>query len=420
MKTYQLVSADVPHLYTKFRKGGSSQYVFRFRLEKTITERSLGLKQPTRAEAISAAGRLNEILRRGEDPFGAVVKQQTFGDVWNGYVKTMSDRGQWTKDAKGEVGTAKTWNRYLDKDLASIAKLRFSHPSLEQRALDALAPYWGTKKGDDLVDAVARVFRIAIRKKLWKGPNPVSKEAMTDINGVGRDTRSVKDGGDVEHVKSLEYNLVPDVIVRLVADYTSPRAKGCNAQAAHFGIVTTARSGNIIMCRKQDIDRKARTWTIAAGGDEWGLRMKNGAEHTFYLSDQEMAIIDARWNVHPDCDWLFSNNGKTPLPAGALNEKITKPREKGGLGLAGQATMHGMRASFGDWVKQNHTAYADIADAMLAHAEGKKDDKVKKAYQRNDAVHVMTELGRLWGLHCAGIDGGEVQPSNVVKLRLAS
>jgi integrase len=127
--------------------------------------------------------------------------------------------------------------------------------------------------------------------------------------------------------------------------------------------------------------------------------MKSGVEHTYYLNDQAMEIVNALWDRSGDL--LFPNKDGNPL-GGDFARNLLGPKDKGGI--EGQATPHGFRATFGEWVLRRHPEKKAIADAMLAHSDG----KVASAYFRGDAKEAMQFLSRAGGRHCQG---------NVIQLR---
>ena len=63
------------------------------------------------------------------------------------------------------------------------------------------------------------------------------------------------------------------------------------------------------------------------------------------------------------------------------------------------ATMHGFRSSFRDWVG-NETQFArEVAEAALAHVVG---DAAEQAYRRGDALEKRRELMEAWAEYCEG------------------
>jgi integrase len=375
--SYQKIA---PRLYVKTSKNGA-------KLSEAAARK--------RAEVLSG------VLATGQDPFGQRArKQMTFAEIVAEIIEigTTGKKG-WAVDAKGNCDTEQAYLRMINKDAPRLAKLQFNHPLIEDEVEAVLKPVWGSKKGEDMRSRIAKAFDRAVVRKLWTGENPANRDRIVVLLGEGRDSRSVEKGGDVENHDALPWQEVPENVAALAG------LDGMGATATRFLILTTARASNVQYCSKSDIDRQARTWTVSGNGHT-GKRMKAGVKHTYYLNDQAMEIINALWDRPGDL--LFTNKEGNALGDTCFRDKLCHSKKRGGLGLAGRATVHGFRTSFGNWVRRHHATMEAIADAMLAHAEG----KVKAAYFREDAVEVMQFLSTAWGDYCA-------PASNVRQLRAA-
>ena len=61
------------------------------------------------------------------------------------------------------------------------------------------------------------------------------------------------------------------------------------------------------------------------------------------------------------------------------------------------ATMHGFRSSFRDWVGNETDFQREVAEAALAHVVG---DAVEQSYRRGDALEKRRALMDAWGEYC--------------------
>ena len=61
------------------------------------------------------------------------------------------------------------------------------------------------------------------------------------------------------------------------------------------------------------------------------------------------------------------------------------------------ATMHGFRSSFRDWVGNETNFPREIAEAALAHVVG---DAAEQAYRRGDALEKRRALMQAWADYC--------------------
>jgi integrase len=73
----------------------------------------------------------------------------------------------------------------------------------------------------------------------------------------------------------------------------------------------------------------------------------------------------------------------------------------------GNATAHGFRSSFRDWVSERTGFAGDLAEMQLAHAI---ESKTEAAYRRNDMLPRRRELMAAWARFCEGLDSGQVVP----------
>ena len=68
-------------------------------------------------------------------------------------------------------------------------------------------------------------------------------------------------------------------------------------------------------------------------------------------------------------------------------------------------TPHGFRSTFRDWVAEQTTWPADLAEAALAHVVS---DKTVAAYQRGSMLEKRRKLMAAWGDYCDGAHGDNV------------
>ena len=61
------------------------------------------------------------------------------------------------------------------------------------------------------------------------------------------------------------------------------------------------------------------------------------------------------------------------------------------------ATMHGFRSSFRDWVGNETNFPREVAEAALAHVVG---DAAEQAYRRGDALEKRRQLMGAWAKYC--------------------
>lgn len=167
------------------------------------------------------------------------------------------------------------------------------------------------------------------------------------------------------------------------------------AIALQFAVLTATRANEVIGATWEEIDLKARTWTIPAE------RMKAGREHRVPLSDAVIAVLNALPSREGH---LFSYRGRRLSNMAMLSVLRRMGR--------GDVTVHGFRSTFRSWAAEA-TSHADaVAEAALAHSVG---NAVVAAYQRGDLFEKRCKLMDDWSAFCA-----KPFTDNVVALRAAS
>lgn len=196
-----------------------------------------------------------------------------------------------------------------------------------------------------------------------------------------------------QHHAALPYNELASFIATL------HEREGVAARALEFTILTAARTSETIGARWDEIDLKAKTWTVPAN------RIKGGKEHRVPLCDRALQILKTLPHEEGN-PFVFIG----PRSDGLSNMAMAKTLDRMGRG---EITVHGFRSSFMDWAHEQ-TAYPKVViDQALAHAVG---DKVEAAYRRGDLFEKRRRLMADWGKYCAQ---PTAKSSAVVPLRRA-
>jgi integrase len=194
-----------------------------------------------------------------------------------------------------------------------------------------------------------------------------------------------------QHHAALPYSELPKFMTAL------NEREGIAAKALAFTILTAARTSESIGARWDEIDLKAKTWTVPAG------RIKGGREHRVPLSDRALQLLKA---LPHEEDNAFVFIG--PRSNGLSNMAMANVLDRMGRG---DITVHGFRSCFMDWAHEQ-TAYAKVViDQALAHVVG---DKVEAAYRRGDLFDKRRRLMADWGKYCA--QKPATKSANVVSL----
>lgn len=179
--------------------------------------------------------------------------------------------------------------------------------------------------------------------------------------------------------------------------------EGVGAQALAVLALCACRSGEVRGMTWDEIDTKAKIWTISAE------RMKADKEHRVPLTDQALAIIEAMPRL-ADSPLVFAaprggqlsdmNMSKVMRDMQARAEKAAQEAgldpERAGWrdSRSGRpAVPHGLRSTFRDWAAERTDYPRDMAEIALAHAVG---SEVERAYRRGDMIEKRRAMMADW------------------------
>ncbi len=171
---------------------------------------------------------------------------------------------------------------------------------------------------------------------------------------------------------------------------------GIAARALEFGILTAARTGEILGASWAEIDMTAQVWTVPAS------RMKAGREHRVPLSKPALAVLAAMAEQGHSGLVFPGAKAKKPLSIMAMAMVLRR------MNLH-DLTVHGFRSTFRDWTAETTHYPREVAEAALAHVLG---DKVEAAYRRGDLFEKRRRLMDDWAAFC----GQKTRTGNVVAL----
>jgi integrase len=127
-------------------------------------------------------------------------------------------------------------------------------------------------------------------------------------------------------------------------------------------------------------------------------RMKMKREHVVPLSAPALSVLVRIAELTGNRSGLVFEGMKRGKPLSDMT--LTKLLRDAGL----DATPHGFRSCFRDWVSEETAFDGDTAEAALAHAV---KNKTEAAYRRGNQLDKRRALMAAWGGYCAG-DGASV------------
>lgn len=152
--------------------------------------------------------------------------------------------------------------------------------------------------------------------------------------------------------------------------------------ALRFVIATACRSGEARGLVRSELDLDAKVWTLPES------RAKARREFRCPLSTLAVSILEE--GAEEGHVWLGPVSGRpiTDIALGAPMRAIALDRD--------QATVHGWRSCFRDWVGATRRTDGDLAEIQLQHVEG---NATTRAYYREDHLEERAELMETWAAY---------------------
>ena len=372
----------VLNLYMQLTKGGARSWIYRYatgavkysedgKPYKERTEMGLGsYPSVSLKQARERAREQADLIFKGINPLaqkraaeGALLAAQakgiTFDECARQYLKA--------KDAEFSAKSSSQWANTL-RDYASpvfgrlpVAEIELGH------VMKAIEPIW-TEKTETAKRVRGRIESIldwATVSGYREGDNPARWKGHLEV-------KLPKPGKiqNVQHHKALPWQEVGEFMQKL------RQREGLAVRCLEFVILTGLRSGEVRGARWEEIDFKAKTWTVPAE------RMKMKKPHTVPLCDDAITLLEQMPRL-----------GELVFPGargGVLSDVgLTKPIRAMGL----DATVHGFRSTFRDWMAERTNYPHEVQEMALAHAVS---NAVERAYRRGDLLEKRTRLMADW------------------------
>jgi len=363
-------------LYLRVSATGAKSWVFRFQLDGKRRDMGLGpYPDISLAEARTRASAHRKQRHDGIDPLDAkeaqrqaqrltVAKGRTFREMAEEFI------------GRNEVG----WRNAKHRQQWRNTLQTYAYPilgGLPVAAIDTglvvqvLDPIWAEKPetASRVRGRIETVLDAAIVRGFRQGPNPAQwKGNLAHLLPPRAKVRRV------EHHAAL----ASDDIHEFLAELRVRRSMA--ARALEFAILTAARTGEVLGAMWGEIDLPAKVWIVP------GQRMKGGREHRVPLAPRAIEIL-REMQASRDSDFVFpGRRAGAALPAAALLEKLRR------MGVA-DATAHGFRSVFRDWVSDNTNFHSEVAEMQLAHVV---NDATERAYRRGDMLAKRFRLAEKW------------------------
>ncbi len=367
----------------------SKYWIFRYTHMGKQQNISLGaFPTLTIAEARIKAQQARDELNEGKNPLAAKTaakaqrnaqeaKKILFKDFAASCIQTK--RSEWSNQKHGDQ-----WVFTLEEYAYPIIGNKALDEITMEDILEILEPIWTTKTETAsrlrgrlewiLASATTRKLRTGINPALWRGFLQTILPAPNKIKKV-------------EHHKALPYRQV----AALIADLREMATIA--AFALEFTILNASRTGEVIGGLQSELHDDV--WIIP------GSRMKAKKEHRVPLCKRSLEILEIARVMDPNSKYLFSKNGKK-LSNMAMSMTVRRAKV--------DATVHGFRSTFRDWVSEETTHSSEVAEMALAHTI---TNTVERSYRRKDLLEKRRLLLNDWEDYCNKVH------ENVIELKAA-
>lgn len=368
--------ADTHGLYLLVRDGGARSWVLRMQHQGQRRDFGLGpAHDVSLSDARIMAADLRKMVRSGADPAAERPKRRkaapTFEKVTRACYEAM--KGGW-KDQRHA-----SWLSSFERHVFPLIGAKPVNSVDSAAVLAVLEPIWlvipDTAKR--VLQRIGTVLDYAHIKGLV--PEEVSLRSVT--RGLPRQTRQVT------HRAAMPYAAVPAFMKALLA---LPATLG--REALKLTILTAVRSNEARCATWGEFDLEAGIWSIPAA------RMKMKEAHVIPLAPAAVTLLqrlrDQQTELHgpPKLhDLLFSFARAKPISDMTVLQALRDMKVQ-------NATVHGFRSSFTDWVAECTAVPKEVADKALAH---RVPNAVEAAYRRTDFFDKRRDLMSEWAAYLA-------------------
>ncbi|WP_429946285.1 integrase arm-type DNA-binding domain-containing protein [Bibersteinia trehalosi] len=191
------------------------------------------------------------------------------------------------------------------------------------------------------------------------------------------------DSPTVEHFKTIK----PEELAEFLYTLNNAQIKLQTRYLILWQLLTMTRPAESSTARYDDIDEKAKIWTIRV---KKGLKDDDsGRIHKITLSRQALALLREIKKLSGGNEFLFPSvkNPQEPMNSQTANGAIKR------MGFKGKLVAHGMRSIASTYL--NDKGYnSDAIEVALSHMNS---DRIKASYDRGERLEMRFEILQAWG-----------------------
>jgi integrase len=365
--------ADGGGLYLKVEPSGARRWILRTVVRGRRRDYGLGSANlVSLAEAREKALDLRRIARSGGNP----------------KVRTREDEGKATtfkelaclvhkrkfKDNKNNGKHVAQWIRTLETyAFPKLGGLTVSE--IHQDDIEAVIdPIWTTKP--ETASRVLQRISVVLDFACGRGYRTTGNPATGMLSSMRPQRQKTR------HFSAMDYHDLPELMEKL------SKQTVVGALALRLTILTALRSGSVRNARWDQFDTALTEWTIPPE------LMKTGKEFVVPITTHTRKVLLAAQEHRTKASPLVFPSPSNPKKSISDNtmRKLLQTHVPG-------VTVHGMRAAFRTWAREDAVAPDDVAEMVLAHAVG---SKTVQAYNRATLVHERHKLLEQWGMWAMG------------------
>ena len=367
----------VPGLALQVKTGSARSWILRLVIGNKRRDMGLGAyPSVSLAHARQKASEARELVRQGVDPIerqraalsalrASLATQVTFKETAQGYM--AAHESGW-KNAKH----TQQWRNTLKEYVYPIFGELLVGDIQKEHVLAALRPIWNSK--NETASRLRGRIELVLSYSMQAGYRPEGLNPARWKGGLDKLLAAPSKIQDNKHFRALPINEMGDFMAKLA------QVQGQGARALEFAILTAARSGEVRGALWSEIDLKTKVWTIPAS------RIKAGREHRIPLSSSAVSLLEKQPSTDSDIVFLAPKGGK--LSDMTLTGVLRRMKVN--------ATAHGFRSTFRDWVAERTTYPNEAAEMALAHAIG---NKAEAAYRRGDLYEKRLVMMEEWAMY---------------------
>jgi integrase len=359
--------ADGNGLYLVIESSGAKRWMQRLVVQGRRRDIGLGsVNIVSLDDAREAALRFRRIARAGGDPIAerrkAIGSTLTFKEA---ALKVHS----LTLPSWGNEKHAKQW-------LSSLENHAF--PYIGNIAIGSITSI-------DIMTVLSKIWvdKPDTAKKIRQRLQLVVKWARAQGHFTGEDPIEIAEAAlpkvkqPNNHFKSVPFDNIPSIFDQIEQSSLFPSTK----LALQFLLLTACRTVEVRESTWDEIDLEQKIWRIPAE------RMKMKTQHNVPLSSAALGVLSKARDIQTDSSLIFpSPMNNRALSSNALLHALQKR-------ILVDATVHGMRSAFKDWVSETTNYPNEVSEMALAHAVA---NKVEAAYRRGDLLDKRRSMMEDW------------------------